>query len=481
MKTQLWQTKQFSVTSLHLDERNPRLGWERSGRSPREIIQHLFDHEKASDVAQSIADNGFFPNEPLLAVKENNRYVVVEGNRRLAALKALADPELLEGALRRRIDKLAQDMQPAVTGTVPVTIAPNRKATDQQLAVRHVGTPVRPWRAENRASFILEKIKEGYGNEELQENLGFTDAQIREARQTRSLTTMARSLDLPDSDQEKLDRPGPSSIISTLNRIFNADVAREALKVERDDQHGLRGMTTPAEFKRAFSRIVTDLLAGRETSRTLNANADIARYMRSIKEDLPTTPGSFLPEELTAGQRRTGGPSPQPQGARKRAKPESKAVLPRDFKVRHGSERIIEIRRELGKLKREDFPNASAVLLRVFFELSAIDYLTRTGELPTIVEKLTAKNVRIYHGVPMMRDLQKELTRIAHDRLPPAEARTVEKALRVDKSAPFSVGDLHSFVHGPADLPTERDIKQFWLRTEPFFKLMLEQDTDASK
>ncbi len=103
-----WQSKTLPVVSLHLDAKNPRLGRETTARAPREIIQHLFDHDKALDVAQSIVARGYFPNEPLLAVRENDRYVVVEGNRRLAALKALREPGLLEGSVARQVEKLAR-------------------------------------------------------------------------------------------------------------------------------------------------------------------------------------------------------------------------------------------------------------------------------------------------------------------------------------------------------------------------------------
>ena len=81
-----WQIKHLSVASLHLDAKNPRLGRWASGSSPRDLIQLLFEHDKAIEVAQSIAARGYFPNEPLLAIHEDGRYVVVEGNRRLAAL-----------------------------------------------------------------------------------------------------------------------------------------------------------------------------------------------------------------------------------------------------------------------------------------------------------------------------------------------------------------------------------------------------------
>jgi hypothetical protein len=148
MATDVWPTKRFSVTSLHLDKKNPRLGRESSGRAPREIIQYLFEHDKAMEVAESIALRGYFPNEPLLAIKEEGRYVVVEGNRRLAALKALREPGVLEGSQQRRVEALSRriaDLEDIAT--VPVTIAPSRRATDRQIAGRHIGSPVLAWDA----------------------------------------------------------------------------------------------------------------------------------------------------------------------------------------------------------------------------------------------------------------------------------------------------------------------------------------------
>ena len=175
MMTTHWPTKRISVASLQLDAKNPRLGRETLSRAPREIIQYLFEHDKALEVAQSIATRGYFPNEPLLAVKENGRYVVVEGNRRLAALKALREPGLLEGAIGRHIERIARRITDAkLIAEVPVTIAPTRRATDRQIAGRHIGSPVLAWQAENRASFILDKLAEGYDNNELLEELGFS-------------------------------------------------------------------------------------------------------------------------------------------------------------------------------------------------------------------------------------------------------------------------------------------------------------------
>lgn len=474
-----WKARSLSPTNLHLDTKNPRLGREHTARAPREIIQYLFEHDKAMEVAASIATRGYFPNEPLLAVREDGRLVVVEGNRRLAALKALREPALLEGTYQRQVERLARRIvDPDLIASVPVTIAPSRKATDRQIAGRHIGTPVLAWRAENRASFILDKLAEGYDNNALRDELGFSAADIQQARQTRAVADMARSLDLPDEVKAKLEGP-TAKIFTTLERVFDSSVGREYLHVETDPEHGLRGNTTKKEFLRGFARLVTDVALGKQSSRSLNTNKNIRAYFEGWdpKDRPEKKQGSFVPSDIITGPTVLSQP-PIKKVAPKTSKLESKTVLPKDFKIRHGNDRLIDIRRELTRLNREDFPNAGAVLLRVFFELSVLHYLERIGELNDIIAKIEKKvNGKLPFGVPTMKQLVPEITRIAKNRLSASDAATVEKAIKYDASAPFTISDLHAFVHS-RDLPGERDIRQFWLRTEPLFRLMLEQDLE---
>jgi len=484
MAAHTWPTKLYSVASLHLDSKNPRLGRATSSGAPREIIQYLFEHDKALEVAESIATRGYFPNEPLLAIKENGRYVVVEGNRRLAALKTLREPGLLKGSWQRRVDRLSRRIHdPRTIAKVPVTIAPSRRETDQQIAGRHIGTPVLAWQAENRASFILDKIAEGYDNDELHDQLGFSLADIQQARQARAVADMSRSLDLPEEVKAKLDNPR-AKLFSTLKRVFDSSVGRDYLKVEPDADHGLRGITTKQEFVRGFTKLVADVALRKQSSRTLNTNDDIQKYFESwAPEERPKKKrASFVPSDIIKGKS-VASPSGTPKPALpKRSRQESKTVLPKDFKVRFGNDRLIDIRRELTKLKREEYPNAGAVLLRVFFELAVLHYLERVGVLQDIIKNLEKKNKGpLRFGVPTMKQLVPEITRIAKKKLLPADAQKVEKAIRYDRAAPFTVSDLHAFVHSE-DLPTERDIRQFWLRTEPLFRMMLERDSeDAQK
>lgn len=475
-----WPTKHVAVASLHLDKKNPRLGRETLAGAPREIIQHLFDHDKALDVAESIATRGFFPNEPLLAVKEGGRLVVVEGNRRLAALKSLREPGLLSGSSSRQVERLARRISdPKAILAVPVTIAPSRRATDRQIAGRHIGTPVLPWQAENRASFILDKLGEGYTNDQLRDELGFTSSDIQNARQTRAIADMARSLDLPEEVKAKLDSPR-AKVFTTLERVFDSSVGREYLRIQPDQNHGIRGTTSKVEFQRAFTKLVTDVALGRQSSRSLNTADNIRDYFRSWKTtELPAArPGSFVPADIIEGRSVASSAKKTQAPAPRKTQQLSRRVLPKDFKVRIKSPRLVDIRGELVRLDRVAFPNAGAVLLRVFLELSIVEYLTRTGEMEALVKRLGGKG-SLPHGAPTMKQMAPTIVRIARSKLSSADAQKVEKALKYDPSAPFSISELHSFIHH-TDMPSERDILQFWLRTEPLFRLMLEQnETDA--
>src|ERR1039458_2929896 len=50
-----------------------------------------------SEVVQSIAANGYIDIEPLIGQRVGNKWKVLEGNRRLAAIRILQNPVLAKG------------------------------------------------------------------------------------------------------------------------------------------------------------------------------------------------------------------------------------------------------------------------------------------------------------------------------------------------------------------------------------------------
>ena len=82
----------LTVASLDFDPHNPRFPAEVAAGPVTDLIERFVRDERLLEVVNSIADQGYFAGEPLLVVwqKETDRYIVVEGNRRLAALKLLS-------------------------------------------------------------------------------------------------------------------------------------------------------------------------------------------------------------------------------------------------------------------------------------------------------------------------------------------------------------------------------------------------------
>jgi len=91
-----WKSEPVAVDDLLLDPNNPRLrdvGIDEKA-SQTEILEALWRGMAVDEVALSIANNGFYPHEPLFAAKEGGKLYVVEGNRRLAAVKLLRNAHL---------------------------------------------------------------------------------------------------------------------------------------------------------------------------------------------------------------------------------------------------------------------------------------------------------------------------------------------------------------------------------------------------
>lgn len=125
------------VEWLALDHRNPRLISVGGETTDIEIIAQLYRAEDLGELLQSIAANGYLDIEPLIVLEKDGHLIVLEGNRRLAAIMLLREPDL-----NTRISDVAR-----IRITVP-DIAPQYHATLHQVSVYRVE------RREDARSFI---------------------------------------------------------------------------------------------------------------------------------------------------------------------------------------------------------------------------------------------------------------------------------------------------------------------------------------
>lgn len=82
------------IRDLLLDNENPRFaGNVEASHSQKSLLETIVEKHGVNDLLASMAANGYFSAEPVVAIPNEGKFTVVEGNRRLAAALILTgDP-----------------------------------------------------------------------------------------------------------------------------------------------------------------------------------------------------------------------------------------------------------------------------------------------------------------------------------------------------------------------------------------------------
>lgn len=164
MTDSLVHYRPFKTGELLLDPENPRIVECGLGERPDqdEIVRALWEKMAVAEVAMSIAYNGYFQHEPLFIEKSGKDLIVIEGNRRLAAVKLLLDAKLRKkiGATDLPdIDRIDSNRR-AQLAELPGQLT-TRQDLWRYLGFKHVNGPA-TWGAYAKAQYV-SKIHNEYG------------------------------------------------------------------------------------------------------------------------------------------------------------------------------------------------------------------------------------------------------------------------------------------------------------------------------
>jgi len=175
------EIKFATIEELLLDPLNPRLGRHNRGDEvAQERVRELVDKWSLEELAVSFLESGFWPQEAVVVVLETHygaqRKIVVEGNRRIAAIMKLRD--LADGTLRPSGEwaKILASAEPgqvdALCKDIPYIELASRKDVQAYLGFRHV-SGIKEWRPAEKAEFIAALIEgEGLGYETVRRRIG---------------------------------------------------------------------------------------------------------------------------------------------------------------------------------------------------------------------------------------------------------------------------------------------------------------------
>ncbi len=214
----------MKVRDLHLDPNNPRLPLDIADADEPALIALMARDYSLLELGQSLADNGYFAEEPLAVIRDTSsqrkiRYTVIEGNRRLASLKLLTDANLREQLHLSDWNVLADSCNFDLT-SVPCIVYGQREDLINFMGFRHI-TGVKPWEPLAKGRFINTLI-EGHGLDfrEAARRIGSKPSAVR-------LHYLVHRVYIQARDQFGLDVSGVENDYGVFTRALSSGPLRE--------------------------------------------------------------------------------------------------------------------------------------------------------------------------------------------------------------------------------------------------------------
>ena len=135
-----------SIDQLLLDSENPR---NKSTANQRDALQKVLDdqEEKLFVLAEDIVEAGLSPMDRMLVLREkkdSEKFIVLEGNRRVAALKILSNPSVLTSLhikppLQKRFEILSKRFARQEIEPIACFEVADREEGNRWILLRHTG------------------------------------------------------------------------------------------------------------------------------------------------------------------------------------------------------------------------------------------------------------------------------------------------------------------------------------------------------
>lgn len=146
--------KPVRTNLLDFDATNPRFGGG-TDKLSQEELQRLLEKAPhyARELVPSLVENGFIAYEPIVVKKQDGRYVVIEGNRRLAAVRYILNDQSTHQEIRSRFRRI-----PALVFPSTAAEGTQDDAIRMYLGVHHL-FGFREWPPESKAKFLDQNIR----------------------------------------------------------------------------------------------------------------------------------------------------------------------------------------------------------------------------------------------------------------------------------------------------------------------------------
>jgi hypothetical protein len=442
----------MEVTLVELDRllvntENPRFGMTSNQIEAFQIM--LTDQkDKIQHLTKDIVANGLNPADLMIVtpfISDPHYFLVLEGNRRVVALKLLSNPGLVSENLKQT-QSFFQEYAKKIDMTnfkVRCVLFDNEESANRWIKLKHTGendgVGTVSWDSQQKARF---DIRSGGKAQFAMQALDF----LREQPST------------PEELKVKLAEVP----ITSLQRMLSDPNVRTAfgLKVENGK---LTSELEPQEVAKPLERVVRDLLNPKFTVKQIYHKNDRSSYVEGLgPNNLPSSKNLADSKwDLNINQE-LAQPVPLKQKRSLKTSTSRDTLIPRKCVIKIAHTRINKIYRELKELGLKDFSNSVAITFRVFVELSVDEFLTAKAlEGVSINSKLKAK-------VQKVAEFMSAGCHLTRDQL-----KGINVAVSSDHDV-LSINTFNSYVHGSNFNPQPDNLKLAWDNVEDFISKIWE-------
>ena len=445
---------ELSIDELLLDLDNPRLG---SASSQSEALASIVSLNPGyfRNLMGSIRDYGLDPGDSLYVVRseDGQDFVVLEGNRRLSALKVLSNPDLLAGTdlpetTKKALVREASGFQPLEVEPLRCVRFDDRDEANDWIRRRHTGVAG----GEGRINWKPLEIQRFSGD--------YTTIDV--------IDFVGRNASYSTTDWEKAQSALGGGKSTNLSRLLESAAAQSHLGITVETEPSRKTPILGGEPKWALQvlkRIVDDIVKGTVDSRRLNTATDIEKYFANLPPELQpgrnTTvaqPRAFKDISLSGNDAKSQKQKPP---IKQRPAPRTRKTLaPKKHPFDAGkSTKLGMLLREASTLDTGKFPLSCAFVLRAIVELAVNDYLD-ANSLP----RRRKGSVREFDLTKKADDVLKHI--VSSGSGSSNDLRAFRTCL-LDKRSACSIQSLNGFVHNPYQLPTADALRAGWESTIP--------------
>lgn len=446
---------EVGIDELILDLDNPRLG---STSSQSEALAGIvrLNPGHFRNLMASIRDDGLDPGDSLYVVLSDDEldFVVLEGNRRLSALKVLSNPDVLAGtdlpaSTKKLLVQEATGYERSEVEPIRCVRFGNREEANEWIRRRHTGVRGGEGRI-NWKPLEIQRFSGDYTTIDVIEfvgrNGGYSNEEWKKAQSAlsgRKSTNFTRLLE---------SAAGQSHLGITV-------------RTEQARKTPLLGVD-PSWALRVLKRIVDDIVNNTVNSRRLNTAADIGHYFANLPPELQAGPdtttvtATAFKDLSFPGSRPTPKRKPSPKTERVPRTRKTLAPKKHPFKTRRpASEKLRMLLAEAGTLDVGKFPLSCAFVLRAVVELAVNEYMDSNS-----MQRGRKRGQREYDLTMKAGHVLEHIK--SNSTFSSSDLRAFRRNL-LDKRSACSIQALNGFVHGPYDLPTADALRAGWESAVP--------------